>query len=143
MEVGQALWQMRQMGPDLGLTERQMDELTLIMQGDPVSPENLGLTELQMDVLTLLTQGSSKEGICGELGLSEPTLKNHVNAILRALGVNVKRPRDGGLPEAPSPAVPPSPTRGPQGERLRKSQGFLTAESNRSAPDEPADEAGA
>ena len=85
MEVGQALWQMRQMGPDLGLTERQMDELTLIMQGDPVSPENLGLTVLQMDVLTLLTQGSSKEDICGELGFSEPTLKNHVNAILRAL----------------------------------------------------------
>ena len=26
-------------GADLGLTERQMDELTLIMQGDPVSPE--------------------------------------------------------------------------------------------------------
>ena len=41
---------------DLGLTERQMDELTLIMQGlpDPVSPENLGLTELQIDLLTLI-----------------------------------------------------------------------------------------
>jgi DNA-binding NarL/FixJ family response regulator len=131
-------------GADLGLTELQMDELTLIMQGlpDPVSLEYLGLTELQMDVLALITQGSSKEGICGELGLSEATLKNHVSAILRALGVNRKRPRDGDLPEAPSPVVPPSPTRSPQGKRRRKSQGFLTAESNRSAPDEPADEAG-
>jgi DNA-binding NarL/FixJ family response regulator len=51
----------------------------------PGFARNLGLTELQMDVLTLLTQGSSKEDICGELGFSEPTLKNHVNAILRAL----------------------------------------------------------
>jgi DNA-binding CsgD family transcriptional regulator len=134
------------MGHDLGLTERQTDELTLIMQGLPdpaVSPENLGLTELQTDVLTLIAQGSSKEGICGELGLSEPTLKNHVNAILRALRVNGKRPRDGDVPEALLPVVPPSPTRSPQGKRRRKSHGFLTAESNRSAPDEPADEAGA
>jgi DNA-binding NarL/FixJ family response regulator len=73
VEVGQALFHIRRMGPDLGLTERQMDELTLIMQGLPdpaVSPENLGLTELQMGVLTLMAEGSSKEGICGELGLS-------------------------------------------------------------------------
>jgi DNA-binding NarL/FixJ family response regulator len=59
------------------------------------------------------------------------------------LRVDRKRPRDGDLPEAPLPAVPPSPTKGPQGKRRRKSQGFLTAQSNRSAADEPADEAGA
>jgi DNA-binding NarL/FixJ family response regulator len=78
-----------------------------------VSPADLGLTEREMDVLRPFMQGNG-------------------------LG-------DGDLPEAPLPVVPPSsPTRGPpQGERLRKSPGFLTAESNRSAPDTPADEAGA
>jgi DNA-binding NarL/FixJ family response regulator len=56
----------------------------------PVSPADLGLTGRQMDVLTLIMQEK-------------------------------KRPRDGDLPEAPSPAVPPSPTRGlgPQGETVR------------------------
>jgi DNA-binding NarL/FixJ family response regulator len=68
----------------------------------PVSPADLGLTERQMDVLTLIMQGKSNKA---------------VSAILRAR----KRPGDGDLPEAPSPAVPPSPTRGlgPQGERVR------------------------
>ena len=68
----------------------------------PVSPADLGLTERQMDVLTLIMQGKSNKA---------------VSAILRAR----KRPGDGDLPEAPSPAVPPSPTRGlgPQGETVR------------------------
>jgi DNA-binding NarL/FixJ family response regulator len=84
----------------------------------PVSPADLGLTERQMDVLlTLIMQGKSNEAICRVLDLLEPTVKSHVSAILRAR----KRPGDGDLPEAPSPAVPPSPTRGlgPQGESVR------------------------
>ena len=46
---------------------------TLILQGGPFSPADLGLTERQMDVLTLITQGSSKKAICRALDLSEPT----------------------------------------------------------------------
>ena len=126
-------------GADLVLTERQMVELLAVPGA--VSPADLGLTELQVDVLTLIMQGKSNKAICRVLDLSEPIVKSHINTILRALKVNKKRPRDGDLPEAPSPAVPPSPTRSPQGKRRRKSLGFLTAESNRSAPDEPADEA--
>ena len=84
----------------------------------PVSPADLGLTERQMDVLTLIMHGKTKQAICRVLDLSEPTVKSHVSAILRAFR---KRRDDGDLPEAPAPAVPPSPTRGlgPQGEAIR------------------------
>jgi DNA-binding NarL/FixJ family response regulator len=51
----------------------------------PVSPADLGLTERQMDVLALLMQGKSNKAICRLLDLSEPTVKSHVSAILRAL----------------------------------------------------------
>lgn len=52
------------------------------------SPAELGLTERQLDVLALLMQGKNNKLICRALGLAEPTVKNHVSAILRALGVD-------------------------------------------------------
>ena len=52
-----------------------------------VLPSDLGLTGRQVDVLTLLMQGMSNKAICRELDLSEPTVKTHVSAILRALNV--------------------------------------------------------
>jgi DNA-binding NarL/FixJ family response regulator len=52
-----------------------------------VSPADLGLTERQLDVLALMMQGKSNKGICRILDLAEPTVKNHVTAILRALKV--------------------------------------------------------
>ena len=54
----------------------------------PVSPADLGLTERQMEVLTLIMQGKSNKAICRVLDLSEPTVKSHVSAILRALKVS-------------------------------------------------------
>ena len=45
----------------------------------------LGLTERQRDVLALLMQGKSNKAICRALDLAEPTVKNHVTAILRVL----------------------------------------------------------
>ena len=45
------------------------------------------LTPRQRDVLDLMTQGKSNRGICRILNLSEPTVKNHVAAILRTLEV--------------------------------------------------------
>jgi DNA-binding NarL/FixJ family response regulator len=54
----------------------------------PVSPADLGLTDRQMDVLTLIMQGKSNKAICRVLDLSEPTVKSHVSAILRALKVS-------------------------------------------------------
>ena len=38
-----------------------------------------------MDVLALMMQGKSNKWICRALGLAEPTVKNHVTAILKAL----------------------------------------------------------
>ena len=52
------------------------------------SPTDLGLTERQVDVLALMMQGKSNKAICRRLDLAEPTVKNHVTAILKALGVS-------------------------------------------------------
>lgn len=53
-----------------------------------VSPAGLGLTERQIEVLALMMQGKSNKAICRALNLAEPTVKNHVTAILRALKVS-------------------------------------------------------
>ena len=53
-----------------------------------VSPADLGLTGRQLDVLTLIMQGKSNKAICRVLDVSEPTVKSHVSAILRALKVS-------------------------------------------------------
>ena len=52
-----------------------------------MSPADLGLTERQIEVLALMMQGKSNKAICRMLDLAEPTVKNHVTAILRALNV--------------------------------------------------------
>jgi len=52
------------------------------------SPDDLGLTERQLAVLALLMQGKSNKAICRELDLAVATVKNHVTAILKALKVN-------------------------------------------------------
>lgn len=56
-----------------------------VSAGEPGSGTDLGLTERQLDVLALLMQGKSNKAICRVLDLAEPTVKNHVSAILRAL----------------------------------------------------------
>jgi DNA-binding NarL/FixJ family response regulator len=52
-----------------------------------VSPADLGLTDRQLDVLALMMQGKNNKSICQMLNLAEPTVKNHVTAILKALKV--------------------------------------------------------
>lgn len=58
--------------------------------GSPPSPStaDLGLTGRQLDVLALVLEGKSNKTICRTLNLAEPTVKNHVTAILRALNVS-------------------------------------------------------
>ena len=53
-----------------------------------MSPRDLGLTDRQVDVLALMMQGKSNKAICRALDLAEPTVKNHVTAILKALKVS-------------------------------------------------------
>jgi DNA-binding NarL/FixJ family response regulator len=55
--------------------------------GRRVLPADLGLTERQMEVLALMMQGKSNKAICRILDTAEPTVKHHVTAILKALKV--------------------------------------------------------
>ncbi len=55
------------------------------VSGRPTSGTDLGLTDRQLEVLALLMQGKSNKAICRTLDLAEPTVKNHVTAVLRAL----------------------------------------------------------
>lgn len=50
-------------------------------------PRKMGLTERQIDVLRLILRGLPNKLICRELELAEGTVKVHVSAVLRALGV--------------------------------------------------------
>jgi DNA-binding NarL/FixJ family response regulator len=54
------------------------------------SPSELGLTERQTEVLALLAQGKRNKTIGRMLGLAEPTIKNHITAILKALKVTCR-----------------------------------------------------
>jgi DNA-binding NarL/FixJ family response regulator len=53
--------------------------------GRPPSAAELGITERQMNVLVLMMQGKSNKAIGRALDVAEPTVKNHVTAILKAL----------------------------------------------------------
>jgi DNA-binding NarL/FixJ family response regulator len=55
--------------------------------GAEAEPGDGELTERQGDVLVLLSQGKSNKLIARELDLSEKTVKSHVTALFRALGV--------------------------------------------------------
>ncbi len=55
--------------------------------GLPGTPSDLGLTARQTEVLSLLVQGKPNKLICRDLNLAEGTVKIHVTAILKALGV--------------------------------------------------------
>ena len=79
-----------------------------------VSLADLKLSDRQQDVLALMMQGNSNKVICRALNLAEPTVKNHVTAILRALKVSnrteaVITVKDLGwkLPTPPTPPTPP------------------------------------
>lgn len=49
--------------------------------------KNKTLTARQMQVLELIAQGLSNKQIAYEMGVSEATVKLHINALLRAIGV--------------------------------------------------------
>jgi DNA-binding NarL/FixJ family response regulator len=50
-------------------------------------PPRLGLTDRQMEVLALVMEGKSNKAISRALSLAEHTVKNHMTAILKALQV--------------------------------------------------------
>jgi DNA-binding NarL/FixJ family response regulator len=61
-------------------------ESALRTYGDPGEPFD-PLSAREMEVLTYVTKGLSNKEIAGVLGISHQTVKNHVTAILRKLGV--------------------------------------------------------
>jgi DNA-binding NarL/FixJ family response regulator len=67
---------------------RQPDEKQPAASRPSVSPADLGLTDRQVEVLSLMMQGKANKVICLILNLAEPTVKNHVTAILKALKVS-------------------------------------------------------
>jgi DNA-binding NarL/FixJ family response regulator len=75
---------MRQSGPDAPLGERAMAE----PHQQTASLAKVGLTPRQSEVLALLLQGLPNKLIARELNLSVETVKDHVAAVLRALGVS-------------------------------------------------------
>ncbi len=52
--------------------------------------ESLGLTQRQTEILRLILRGLPNKLICRELGLAEGTVKVHVSAALRVLGVRTR-----------------------------------------------------
>jgi DNA-binding NarL/FixJ family response regulator len=57
-------------------------------EGSRNLPKELGLTERQLEVLALMMRGKSNKGISRVLDVAEPTVKNHITAILKALKVS-------------------------------------------------------
>jgi DNA-binding NarL/FixJ family response regulator len=56
----------------------------------PAGLASLGLTPRQAEVLPLLLAGKSNKQICRDLGLAEGTVKSHIAAIFKALGVTTR-----------------------------------------------------
>ena len=74
--------------PEILGHEGSMHERPPTRDNRPPSTHELGLTERQLEVLALMVLGKSNKAICRALNLAEPTVKNHVTAILRALHVS-------------------------------------------------------
>jgi len=90
--------------PKSSTSEVMLDALRLVISGGVYLPpaflerfqagktsasslDALGLTPRHHDVLRLLGKGQSNKEIARVLGLAEDTVKHHISAILRALGV--------------------------------------------------------
>jgi len=75
--------------PEILAREEQSHSVAIPQRNDRpiVSASEIGLSDRQLEVLAELMQGKNNKVICRALGLAEPTVKNHVTAILRALKV--------------------------------------------------------
>lgn len=92
--------------------EREAPTAAARKPGQPTTPADLGLTDRQADVLRLLMQGKSNKAICRDLGLAEGTVKIHVTAILRALGVGSRAEAIAALSRLDLASPPPRDSRG-------------------------------
>jgi DNA-binding NarL/FixJ family response regulator len=63
-------------------------DLPQALIGGAADPAEFGLTGRQAEVLALMARGKSNRDIAEQLGLSEGTVKVHVTAIFKSLGVS-------------------------------------------------------
>lgn len=73
--------------PPLLLSQWQSREASPSTPQREVAADYEGLTARQLDVLRLLAVGKSNKEIARDLGMAEGTVKIHITAIFRALGV--------------------------------------------------------
>jgi DNA-binding NarL/FixJ family response regulator len=64
-----------------------MSQPSLAQPNAHVNSVGVSLSARQREVLAVLMQGKSNKAICRVLDLAEPTVKNHITAILKALNV--------------------------------------------------------
>ena len=57
-------------------------------QGEQSLASRLGLTPRQFDVLSMIAAGASNKVIAADLGISESTIKMHITAVFKTLGVS-------------------------------------------------------
>ncbi len=68
------------------VTRRLLDRFASSLDASP-SPDLAGLTERELEILRLVAEGLSNAEIAERLFLGESTVKTHVSAVLRKLGV--------------------------------------------------------
>ncbi len=71
-------------GPAAGVTASDADAAVVVGDGDEVEPR--ALTPREAEVLELLADGLANKQIAHRLGISDHTVKFHVDAIMRRLG---------------------------------------------------------
>ncbi|MBK1680507.1 response regulator [Rhodocyclus tenuis] len=74
--------------PDKSMPLKLGTDLPVQSIGGSADPSEFGLTERQVDVLSLMVRGKSNRDIGTRLGLTEGTVKIHITAIFKALGVS-------------------------------------------------------
>jgi DNA-binding CsgD family transcriptional regulator len=87
-ETGRPVTALRDISATSGLVANGKPVLDLLDGERVPSAVCMGLTARQRDVLAVMMQGKSNKAICRVLNLAEPTVKNHVTAILKALKVS-------------------------------------------------------
>jgi DNA-binding NarL/FixJ family response regulator len=75
------------LGRQAPLVAREQGAAQRAAKKPATSPRDLGLTDRQVEVLALMMQGKSNKAIGRVLDLAEPTVRNHVTAVLKALNV--------------------------------------------------------
>ncbi len=73
---------------DHALAGRVALSAALLSAGEFWSGAHLGLTHRESEVLELLVSGYSNKGVAGKLVISEDTVKTHIRALYRKLGVS-------------------------------------------------------